>query len=517
MTNPNTTLSGSTWKRLLLVMVTVLVTLVLFQSLVNSWNQPQVASQLELYQTDLLLESSAWKFDSAQSWGWSGQEEWQRVRQALLGQDPVATAQQQYEKVRQRASTNLHSLLSQATSLREADQPLGRRQQNAQAQQRQLIDQIDLRLGLMESYQGQVQAALDRWQDLADRPTTEADLAHTTKLLSRLWQSGGQVEAGDGEWLRANLDGWFEYRALDQLYRVANRPEDQLRLQAQEQVTATDRLVKLLLITTAPAIAALAGLGLMVGLLGQWLWQRQDSLLDGQAQPWSIPWTGETIWEVLVLGFFFIGQILLPLLLGGLGLSSADLSSRQRAFFSLSYYLLMAGGGLAVLWWCLRPYRPLPSDLFTLKPSWRGLLWGLGGYLVALPLMFGVALLNQHLWQGQGGSNPLLQTVLEEKDPVALVIFFMTAALAAPLFEETLFRGFLLPSLSRYMGLPWAIGLSGFIFAAAHLSLSEILPLTLLGMVLGFVYSRSRNLLSPMVLHSLWNGATMAGLLILGS
>jgi membrane protease YdiL (CAAX protease family) len=131
--------------------------------------------------------------------------------------------------------------------------------------------------------------------------------------------------------------------------------------------------------------------------------------------------------------------------------------------------------------------------------------------------MFGVALLNQQLWQGQGGSNPLLQTVLEERDPVALVVFFVTAALAAPLFEETLFRGFLLPSLSRYMGLPWAIGLSGLIFATAHLSLSEILPLTLLGIVLGFVYSRSGNLLSPMVLHSLWNGATMAGLWILGS
>ncbi|MBU6230882.1 MAG: CPBP family intramembrane metalloprotease, partial [Cyanobacteria bacterium REEB459] len=38
----------------------------------------------------------------------------------------------------------------------------------------------------------------------------------------------------------------------------------------------------------------------------------------------------------------------------------------------------------------------------------------------------------------------------------------------------------------------------------------------LLGVVLGFVYSRSRNLLSPMLLHSLWNSATMVGLWLLG-
>jgi hypothetical protein len=99
---------------------------------------------------------------------------------------------------------------------------------------------------------------------------------------------------------------------------------------------------------------------------------------------------------------------------------------------------------------------------------------------------------------------------------VALAVFFFTAAVAAPVFEEVLFRGFLLPSLTKYMAVGWAIVLSGFIFAAAHLSLSEVLPLTLLGYILGFVYTRSRNLLSPMLLHSIWNSATMLGLFILG-
>jgi membrane protease YdiL (CAAX protease family) len=61
-----------------------------------------------------------------------------------------------------------------------------------------------------------------------------------------------------------------------------------------------------------------------------------------------------------------------------------------------------------------------------------------------------------------------------------------------------------------------AIGLSSFIFAAAHLSLSEIMPLMLLGVILGIVYTRSRNLISPMVLHSAWNSVTMLGLFILG-
>ena len=62
-----------------------------------------------------------------------------------------------------------------------------------------------------------------------------------------------------------------------------------------------------------------------------------------------------------------------------------------------------------------------------------------------------------------------------------------------------------------------AILVSSLIFSIAHLSLSEVLPLTALGMVLGFVYSRSRSLLAPMFLHSLWNGGTLLSLFVLGS
>jgi membrane protease YdiL (CAAX protease family) len=75
----------------------------------------------------------------------------------------------------------------------------------------------------------------------------------------------------------------------------------------------------------------------------------------------------------------------------------------------------------------------------------------------------------------------------------------------------------LLPSLTRYLSVGEAIIVSSLLFAIAHLSLSEILPLTVLGIVLGVVYTRSRNLLSAILLHSLWNSATLLGLFILAS
>ncbi|MCE2887335.1 MAG: CPBP family intramembrane metalloprotease, partial [Pseudanabaena sp. 42896M_M3] len=61
-----------------------------------------------------------------------------------------------------------------------------------------------------------------------------------------------------------------------------------------------------------------------------------------------------------------------------------------------------------------------------------------------------------------------------------------------------------------------AIALSGFFFALAHLNLADIIPLTTLGIIMGFVYWRSKNLLSSMLLHCLWNSGSFLALIALG-
>jgi uncharacterized protein len=128
-----------------------------------------------------------------------------------------------------------------------------------------------------------------------------------------------------------------------------------------------------------------------------------------------------------------------------------------------------------------------------------------------------ISVLNQKLLKDQGGGNPILEIILQGHDKLTIALLWFLVAVCAPLFEETLFRGFFLTSLARYLPTWQAIALSGIVFALAHLNLSDLLPLSLLGMVLGFVYWRSRNLLASMLLHSLWNSGSFISLLILGS
>ncbi|NEO28583.1 MAG: CPBP family intramembrane metalloprotease, partial [Kamptonema sp. SIO4C4] len=261
---------------------------------------------------------------------------------------------------------------------------------------------------------------------------------------------------------------------------------------------------------------------LLIGLGVQWLFKQDAAILATNANlPWQTPWNWEITWQVLVVGFFFFSQIFLPLFLPLVtqlaGVDISSLALRGKAGYILLSYLLMTGGGLAILYYSIKQFLPLPDDWFRFKLRSNWFLWGFGGYLVAVPLVLLVSLLNQQIWQGQGGGNPIILLALQAQDKLALLIFFTTACIAAPVFEEIIFRGFFLPSLTRYLPIWGAISISAVLFAVAHLSLSEILPLTVLGLLLGFVYTRSRNLLAPILLHSLWNSGTLLSLFLLGS
>lgn len=70
---------------------------------------------------------------------------------------------------------------------------------------------------------------------------------------------------------------------------------------------------------------------------------------------------------------------------------------------------------------------------------------------------------------------------------------------------QAMFRGFFLPSLTKYMPMGPALLLTSAVFAMAHFSLQRLIPLIILGLILGVVYVRTHNLMAPIALHSLWN------------
>ena len=518
-------------KRLLLTALTLLAIMLSGLSLFASWQKPQFQSRLELYQTNIVLQAQAWQPED------SNDESFQALRAAIVGDKPLESAAKQYLEARESVKTNLDKTKNQLDKLRAQDitvvtpakplpnEPLETKTSPQQQQKeleksisklQKLRDELDLRLGILQAQQGETDKAQKTWSQVQE--PSETEFTATANVLSGLWSNPPRLLPNAQPLIQKNLEGWFRSTALTQLYQLQQRQAALADVQAAQQAAATDAVLKLALIATIPSLTAFIGLILLIALIIQLLLKGRESILATNAQkPWSTPWNVETILQVFVLGFFLMGQLFIPELLTLLPISRSSDNVRVQAFSVLVSYLLVALGAFSVLYFSIKRYFPLPEDWFRFRFFSNWFFWGLGGYCTALPIVVIVSLINQQLWNGQGGSNPLLQLALESRDDVALGIFFFTAAIAAPFFEEFLFRGFLLPSLTRYLPVWSAIFLSSLLFAAAHLSLSEILPLTALGMVLGIVYTRSRNLLAPMLLHGLWNSGTLLSLFLLGS
>jgi membrane protease YdiL (CAAX protease family) len=514
-----------TIKRLILALLTLFAIAKVILSLGESFNQPQVQSRLELYQTNLVLQASEFVPDLAED----NSDDLRSLQQAIIGDNPYEAAQKQYTEAREEAKTTRNKLQTQFAAsdiltppVQATEVPQSRRNQlqTEVFEVDKFIHQIDLQLGLLQAQQGQVETALTTWESLTQTPDIEADVAQTARVLAGLWQSPPKVLPNSEAIINDNLKRWFQGSALQQLYTVQTRPDDLETSITNTQSTAQSALLKLGIISGIPALAGLTGMGLLVFLVIQWAIKGKDSTLATNAGTrWETPWDWEIVWQVLIVGFFFFGQFVLPLIFGLSGFNPGELTIRGKSVYVLVSYLMMAIGGLLILYFSIRRFLPLPKDQdwFNLKPTGNWFLWGFGGYLVALPCVVVVSLINQQIWQGQGGSNPILFLALQAQDQVALAIFFSTASIAAPIFEEAIFRGFLLSSLTRYVPVWGAILISSLIFSVAHLSLAEVLPLTTLGIVLGVVYTRSRNLLAPILLHSLWNSGTLFSLFILGS
>jgi membrane protease YdiL (CAAX protease family) len=87
-------------------------------------------------------------------------------------------------------------------------------------------------------------------------------------------------------------------------------------------------------------------------------------------------------------------------------------------------------------------------------------------------------------------------------------ILFLAIAGAAPLFEEVLFRGFLLPGLARSpLGGAGAVLLSALLFALPHLQydLFDVSAVFVLGVVFGAVRLHTGSLWLPIALHAATN------------
>lgn len=178
------------------------------------------------------------------------------------------------------------------------------------------------------------------------------------------------------------------------------------------------------------------------------------------------------------------------------------------ALLAIVLFFASRHGGLA---WARLGLRRFPIWVVVLMPPLALLLQILTGILseILSPLLGGM-------------TNPQGCDISQAfgRDPYLGVI---SIAVIAPVVEEIVFRGFIYGGLRRRWGVGLSIVVSSLLFALAH-SLSvggSILLLApslfIAGMVLAFVYERSRSLVPGMVLHASFNLIAVVAIFLVGT
>ena len=235
---------------------------------------------------------------------------------------------------------------------------------------------------------------------------------------------------------------------------------------------------------------------------------------------------------LLMLGVGMIGNLIAEGLLQLNGLSlftladAVDINPKERLWLRIglmiNHFSMFLGAAIAFAWIFhrntfyeyIRTNTPVSIDTIA--------IWGLI-ILSAYPLVAFLTALNISIplpeWArtGQDNAFQLLGNILQMNGIGDLFISLILVALLPALGEELIFRGIVQNKLSELIANPHiAILIASLLFGLTHMQLERILPLSFLGLLLGYSYYYSRSIIVPIILHLLNNGLQVVSLYSIG-
>lgn len=90
-----------------------------------------------------------------------------------------------------------------------------------------------------------------------------------------------------------------------------------------------------------------------------------------------------------------------------------------------------------------------------------------------------------------------------------LIVTLIHIAVVPSVCEEIMYRGYVMRMFERSVSPVWAIVITGFIFGAYHMRLSQLIPLILLGIVITWLAWKSNSLIPAMAAHLANNGGSV--------
>ena len=262
----------------------------------------------------------------------------------------------------------------------------------------------------------------------------------------------------------------------------------------------------------APAIWPRVALMVLTALVAMALWQKARDHFEYLLDPASAPPSRVSLSDGLIAALaFFVLQAVIDLFLTEAVQAPLD---GPTIWFGFTVAGAVTFGVVRFIYW-----RSGTAGVPVLLSGYQGtgskgvrgvlerlaapLAWGLSGGAAAAACGIIYLKAASALELMPTGVNGMLD------DPDLPYWLAALAILAAPVFEEFIFRGLIFQGLRRWLGVPAAALASAAIFGLVHPP-AAALPVAAMGLVAALVYARTGALIAPMLVHALYNAVVLA-------
>ncbi len=198
---------------------------------------------------------------------------------------------------------------------------------------------------------------------------------------------------------------------------------------------------------------------------------------------------------------------------------------------SLLFLFISQVGGFLITYFILIP-------LMEIKGVKRNhlTLYNLKRTILFLCVLFAITIINNYIFVTiftifdlipQSGYSGILLNATQLRNPLNIIIYYLPLTVGAPFFEELLYRRTLIPMLEkRGMASFTAVIASSIVFAFAHFpndlingnlygGIIHCVGVFYISIVVGLIYVLTRNILFPIIIHSIVNFISFTGPIVI--
>ena len=229
---------------------------------------------------------------------------------------------------------------------------------------------------------------------------------------------------------------------------------------------------------------------------------------NSETVPWTIGDVGKATLLAIATTVIIVG--FLAVLLALVVLSGSDWVRESWFILTIAGIPLYGAMVLAVWLFSVRKYKCGWRTLGFNNSDAKGLLLGASVVLIGIAA---ASLYNLIITEmGAGSPSSLPSDFVGTWYNWAMLGLF--AIVVAPVAEELFFRGFMLPGISKRLGKGWGIVISAFIFSLVHLKPGALVPIFLLGLLLAWLYIKSKSIWPCIFAHFTYNSIAFVIMII---